>query len=95
MNNLKRMHSPGFKAQVALDMIKEVDTTSGICSKHGIHPTQAGKWRSQAVSGLSSIFDQRPNMQLQEKDKLVDELYKQIGQQKVELDWLKKKTGSG
>lgn len=94
MNNIKRFHSPSFKAQVALDLIRETGAVSQICSRHGIHPTQAGKWKSLALAGISSIFDRKPNSQLQEKDRLIDELYKQIGQLKVELDWLKKKTNS-
>ena len=94
MNKIKRFHSPSFKAQVALDLIKEVDSASQICSKHGIHPTQAGKWKYQALTNLVSIFDNKPDYQLQEKDNLIGELYKQIGQLKVELDWLKKKTNS-
>ena len=28
-----------------------------------------------------------------DKDMLIEELYKQIGQLKVEVDWLKKKSG--
>lgn len=94
MNNIKRVHSPSFKAQVALDLIKEVDSPSRICSKHSIHPTQAGKWKSLALTNLPSIFDHKPDRQLQEKEELIDGLYKQIGQLKVELDWLKKKTNS-
>lgn len=94
MNKIKRFHSPSFKTQVALDLIKEVDSTSQICSKHGIHPTQAGKWKSQFLANMVSIFDNKPDYQIQEKEKLIGELYKQIGQLKVELDWLKKKTNS-
>jgi len=95
MTTIKRVHSPNFKAQVALDLIKEVETVSQICSRHGIHPTQAKKWKESVLANLVPIFDQRPDATLAEKDRLIDELYKQIGQQKVELDWLKKKTRSG
>ena len=95
MTTIKRVHSPNFKVQVALDLIKEVETVSQICSRHGIHPTQAKKWKENVLSNLVPIFDQRPDATLAEKDRLIDELYKQIGQQKVELDWLKKKTRSG
>lgn len=95
MNNIKRFHSPSFKAQVALDLIKEVETVSQICSKHSIHPTQAKKWKSQVLTSLTAVFEDKFGNRLLEKDQLIEELYKQIGQQKVELDWLKKKTGSG
>ena len=79
---------------MALDMIKGVDSVAQICSRYGIHPSQAHKWKAQAVEGLETIFADKPNSALKEKNELIEELYKQIGQQKVELDWLKKKTGA-
>jgi len=93
MNKIKRQFSSDFKAKVALDLIRGVDSPSQICSKYSIHPTQAGKWKSLALQGLVSVFDNRPNMQIFEKDQLIDDLYRQIGKFQVELDWLKKKTG--
>ena len=95
MNKIKRQFGSDFKAKVALDLIKAVDSPSQICSKYSIHPTQAGKWRSQALIGLASVFDNRPNMQLQEKEQLIDDLYRQVGKLQVELDWLKKKMRAG
>lgn len=95
MNNIKRFHSPSFKAQVALDLIKEVESVSQICSKHSIHPTQAKKWKTQVLASLPTVFEDKFGNRLLEKDQLIEELYQQIGRQKVELDWLKKKTGSG
>lgn len=91
MSNIKRHHPPGFKAKVALELIREVDTVAVICSKYSIHPTQAGFWKRQALDGLSAIFAGLPVKELRAKDEMIEELYKQIGQLKVELDWLKKK----
>ena len=71
MNNIKRSFSPQFKAQVALDLIKEMDSVSHLCSKHRIHPTQAGKWKSQALQGMSLVFSNQPNVLLEEKDEPV------------------------
>ena len=72
MTTIKRVHSPNFKAQVALDLIKEVETVSQICSRHGIHPTQAKKWKENLLSNLVPIFDQRPDAILAEKDRLIE-----------------------
>lgn len=91
MPNIKRNHSAGFKAKVALELIKEIDKISSICSKYSIHPTQAGKWKQQALSGLEASFTGKTTDIIKSKDETIDELYKQIGQLKVELDWLKKK----
>jgi len=93
MPHIKRFLSPDLKAKVALELIRETDTISQICSKFEIHPTQAGKWKQQAIQGMETIFSEKAFDALQRKDETIDELYKQIGQLKVELDWLKKKTG--
>lgn len=91
MGNIKRSHPASFKAKVALDLIRDSDTVAAICSKYGIHPTQAGKWKQQLLGNAENLFSSKPSNALQEKDEIIDELYKQIGQLKVELDWLKKK----
>jgi len=91
MGTIKRSFTPAFKARVALELIKEADTIAALCSKYGIHPTQAGKWKQQALMGLERNFSDTPAHELKAKDAVIDELYKQIGQLKVELDWLKKK----
>lgn len=91
VTGIKRNHSPSFKAKVALDIIREIDTVSAICSKYSIHPTQAGQWKNLAMTGLETTFTDKTSNALKAKDEMIDELYKQIGQLKVELDWLKKK----
>jgi transposase-like protein len=91
MGNIKRSHPAGFKAKVALDLIKEVDTLAAIASKYAIHPTQARQWKMQMLNNIEALFSDKPSTALKEKDELIDQLYKQIGQLKVELDWLKKK----
>jgi len=73
-------------------MIKGNDSVSSICSRYGIHPSQAHKWKNQAIEGLEAVFADKPNSALKQKNELIEELYKQIGQLKVELDWLKKKV---
>ena len=88
MSTIKRSFPASFKARVALDLIREVDTIAVLCSKYGIHPTQAGKWKQAALAGLEVNFSDTPVRELKAKDEIIDELYKQIGQLKVELDWL-------
>ena len=94
MNNIRRNHPPAFKAQVVLALLKEEQTASEVCSQFNIHPTQAKQWKTKAMENLSCLFDDnKSNKQVKEKDHLIEELYKQVGQLKVELDWLKKKMG--
>lgn len=73
-------------------MIKDAEPVANICSKYAIHPSQAHQWKNQAVEGLPVIFTDKIKPELKEKNELIEEFYKQIGQLKVELDWLKKKV---
>ena len=90
MGNIKKRHSPAFKTRVALEAIKGAEPTSAICSRYSIHPTQVNRWKNKALESLSAGFDNKSAAKEKEKDELIEELYKQIGQLKVEQDWLKK-----
>ncbi|MDI6794839.1 MAG: IS3 family transposase [bacterium] len=89
----KNQHSPVFKAKVALEAIKEEKTSAELASQYQVHPGQIRSWKAKAVKGLEEIFADCRHRQDQDKDHLIEELYRQIGQLKVELDWLKKKSG--
>ncbi len=89
--NIKRVHTPEFKTQVVLELLKQHETMVQICSRFSIHPTQAGRWREIALAKLKNSFSGISiDQQLKAKDFLIYELYKQIGHLKVSLDWLKK-----
>lgn len=90
---VRRVHPTSFKVNVALEMIKGVETAGQICSRYGIHPTQAHKWKVKALEALKSGFDEAKSPDLI-KDELIDELYKTVGKLQLELEWLKKKTGN-
>jgi transposase-like protein len=92
-SNIRRQHPASFKVQVVLELLKETKTVAQVCSQYSIHPTQAGHWKNQALAGLQSLFTNKPVTELARKNQLIDELYRQVGQLKVELDWLKKKMG--
>lgn len=90
---MRRVHTPAFKKQVALALLRGEKTRNEIASEYGIHPTQADKWKQQLLSGIEKIFSEGLKDEEKEREKLIEELYKQIGQLKVESDWLKKKIG--
>ena len=58
-----------------------------------VHPSQIAKWKKQLLESLPEIFSCRQQKDRQDQDELTAQLYQQIGQLKVELDWLKKKSG--
>jgi transposase len=86
----RKRYDNQFKAQVALEATKNQRTISEIASDYGVHPNQVSKWKREALEGLPEIFSNKQKKQQRDNRALQDELYKQIGQLKVELDWLKK-----
>jgi transposase-like protein len=92
MQRQRKQYGAEFKAKVALEAIKGQRTISEIASRYSVHPNQVAKWKKLALERLPQTFtDGRPRSE--EDDKLKDQLYQEIGQLKVELDWLKKRTG--
>jgi transposase len=60
-----------------------------------VHLTQVGGWKKQALAGLPDVFGNGREQMREQADAEKDELYKQIGQMKVELDFLKKSLVGG
>lgn len=88
----RKRHSAETKAKVALEAIKGQKTVNEIASEYGVHPTQIAQWKKQALEELPEIFSHRREKGVQEEEALKATLYQEIGQLKVELDWLKKKV---
>ena len=77
----------------ALEAIKNQRTMAEIASECGVHANQISKWRKHVLDELPGIFSNKREKTQQDNEALQDELYRQIGQLKVELDWVKKKVG--
>ena len=93
MERMRKSYSPSFKAKVALEAIKEQKTSAELASLYQVHPGQIRNWKGVVLKGLVDLFSDRRKREEQNNENLIDELYRQIGQQKVDLDWLKKKSG--
>ncbi len=79
------------KAKVALDALKGDSTQSQLTSKYQVHGTQINTWKRIAKEAVLEVFrDKKKRVTERDNEKLIEELYKQIGQLKVEGDWLKK-----
>jgi transposase-like protein len=79
------------KARVAMEAIRGEKTIAAIASEYKIHPSQIMKWKKQLWENAALIFSKKKDPQLEENEALIDNLYKKIGQQDVELEFLKKK----
>lgn len=91
MKRTRKKHSGAFKAKVALAAVKGEYTLNELAGQFEIHPTQVVQWKQRLVAGASDLFNGGGERDAAQEAKLRDGLYQQIGQMKVELDWLKKK----
>jgi putative transposase len=93
MTARRRQHSAEFKAKVALEAIRGERTINELATEYGVHPVQITQWKKVLLEEVSTLFSSRRGAKSKEEDALKAALYQQIGQLKVELDWLKKKVG--
>jgi len=89
----RKKYSASFKAQVALQAYKGEKTLAELASLYKVHPNQISNWKKQLIENTPELFNGSHKKRTKEKEEIEAELYQQIGQLKVELDWLKKKSG--
>ncbi len=89
---MRKTYSANFKAKVTLAAIKEDKTMAELSSYFEVHRAQIQQWKKDALEELPNFFSKKKKKREKNNADLVDELYKQIGQLKVENDWLKKKA---
>lgn len=89
----RKTYSAELKAKVALAAIKEERTINEIASEYEIHPNLVTKWKREALANLAHVFEAGNKKKPDQTEVRESELFKQIGQMKVEIDWLKKKLG--
>jgi transposase-like protein len=89
----RRKFSADFKAKVVIEVLKERSTVEELSRKYEIHPTQISTWKKEFLSKVALVFEseQKPGEDKEQKEAAMEKLYAQIGQLKVENDWLKKK----
>ena len=84
----RKKHSPSFKAKVALEAVKGQETIAQIASRYEVHPNLVTKWRKDLQDQAATIFGEDASRKKQQDENLVAQLYQQIGQLKVERDFL-------
>ena len=92
MKRSRRKFSAAFKTKVVLEALKEQKTVQEISSEYQIHANQISQWKSQFLSNADKVFDS-PSDAKSEAEQERDRLFKTIGEQKIEIDFLKHVLG--
>ena len=94
MSTAKRKNHTGlFKAKVGLEAIREVNTANEIGQSYGVHPAQVRQWKKEIVDQAATLFETKRGRKKAAEEADTERLYSEIGRLKMELDWLKKKSG--
>lgn len=88
----RRTYDDQFKAKVALEAIKETKTLSELASQYDVHPNQIRNWKDEFLENAAVVFggDKDAKAENQDLKKEREDLHKRIGEQTMEIDFLKK-----
>ena len=86
----RRKFTAKFKAKVAIEALKERDSLAVLAQKYELIPQQITNWKREFLEGSETIFEGKVKVKKTESQEKEDGLLKIIGQQKVEIDFLKR-----
>jgi transposase-like protein len=86
--NTRRKFAPAFKAKVALEAVKNQQTLAELAKKFEVNPIMISRWKAELLENMGAAFEK--GGKAEEPDIDTQELYAQIGQLKVENEFLKK-----
>lgn len=86
----RRKFTAEFKSKVCIEAIKERQTIESLSKKYDLHPNQINTWKKEFLANSSVVFEKESSHQ-SDNNQLIQALYAQIGEQKVAIDFLKKK----
>ena len=93
MSKGRRKHSPAFKAKVAREAVKGQETIAQLAARYEVHPGQIQAWKKALTEGAAGVFGNGKEQKARNGDALVARLYQEIGQLKVERDFLAERSG--
>ena len=96
MSNKRKQYNPQFKAKVALDAVRGEKTVAELSSQYSLHSTMINNWKKHLLEEASTLFESGRKKAAEEgsQDTQIAELYRQIGQLKVERDFFREAVGT-
>jgi len=92
MNKQRRKHTAEFKAKVALEALKGMETVNQIAAKYEVHPVQVSNWKKELHEGAGSLFGRKNAKVDKELERQVEDLERKVGQLTMEVAFLEKKS---
>lgn len=88
MKTTRKKYTAAFKAQVAIEAIKEIETLSELAKRFEVHPQMISNWKREFLSRGAEIFETKsPDEEAARREKA---LYEKIGRLEVEVDFCKR-----
>ena len=89
----RRKHSPAFKAKVALEAVKGQGTVAQLAARYEVYSGQIQAWKKALTEGAAGVFGNGQDQKTRNDAALVARLYLEVGQLKVERDFLAERSG--
>jgi len=86
----RRKFSAGFKAKVALEAIKNQKTLAELSQQYEVNSVTISKWKAEFLENMAAVFEHGQEKKSAQGTPELEDLYAQIGQLKVENEFLKK-----
>ncbi len=86
----RRKFTSAFKTKVVLAALKEQTTMAELAQQYQVHPNQISQWKREFLDKSETVFEKESKSKKTDAEEREEQLLKIIGQQKVELDFLKK-----
>jgi len=83
----RRRFTPEFKAKVALEAVREVQTVADLARRYEIHPNQISKWKREFLDNAARAFE-NAGRSAGDASEREAELFRKIGELTVERDFL-------
>jgi transposase len=91
MKKQRRKHTAEFKARIALEAIRGIDTINEIAAKYEVHPVQVGNWKKELLDRVPELFERKNAAKNKDEELERAQLERKVGQLSMEVDWLEKK----